>query len=261
MLIDFFDTHGRDLPWRDPAASPWAVLVSEVMLQQTPVVRVLPVFDEWLRRWPRPADLAADSPAAAIRAWGRLGYPRRAMRLHAAATAMIDENGGACSEYRRGPAAIARHRRVHRSGCCRICFRRPNAGGGHQCAPGAVPGGSGPGRTPGAGHRRRPRGDDQPATGRTRQGGPVLRRGHGARRPGLFGALPRLWVLPARRPMPVAAGRLGSWCGKASGADLARHRSAGPRTNHGGLAGQPTTSPGGLLRRNVSRRRADQPLR
>ncbi len=94
ILINFFDTHGRDLPWRDRAASPWAVLVSEVMLQQTPVVRVLPVFDEWLRRWPRPADLAADSPAAAIRAWGRLGYPRRAMRLHAAATAMIDENGG-----------------------------------------------------------------------------------------------------------------------------------------------------------------------
>jgi A/G-specific adenine glycosylase len=93
-LIGFFHTHGRDLPWRDPAATPWAVLVSEVMLQQTPVVRVLPVFTEWLQRWPEPADLAADSPAAAIRAWGRLGYPRRAIRLHAAATAITIEHGG-----------------------------------------------------------------------------------------------------------------------------------------------------------------------
>lgn len=64
------------------------------MLQQTPVVRVLPVFDEWLRRWPTPPDLAGDSPAAAIRAWGRLGYPRRAIRLHAAATAITARHGG-----------------------------------------------------------------------------------------------------------------------------------------------------------------------
>ncbi|MGS0687553.1 A/G-specific adenine glycosylase [Nakamurella sp. GG22] len=70
------------------------MLVSEVMLQQTPVVRVLPVFDEWLRRWPAPAGLAADSPADAIRAWGRLGYPRRALRLHAAATAITTHHGG-----------------------------------------------------------------------------------------------------------------------------------------------------------------------
>ena len=64
------------------------------MLQQTPVMRVLPVFGDWLRRWPAPADLAADSPAVAIRAWGRLGYPRRAVRLHAAATAITVEHDG-----------------------------------------------------------------------------------------------------------------------------------------------------------------------
>lgn len=97
-LICFFDEHGRDLPWRRSTASPWAVLVSEVMLQQTPVVRVLPVFADWMQRWPEPADLAADSPAAAIRAWGRLGYPRRAMRLHAAATAISAEHGGVVPE-------------------------------------------------------------------------------------------------------------------------------------------------------------------
>ena len=94
LLIAFFDEHGRKLPWRENTASPWAVLVSEVMLQQTPVVRVLPVFSEWMERWPKPADLAADTPASAIRMWGRLGYPRRALRLHAAATAIAVDHRG-----------------------------------------------------------------------------------------------------------------------------------------------------------------------
>ena len=95
LLIAFFDEQGRKLPWREPTASPWAVLVSEVMLQQTPVIRVLPVFSAWMERWSEPADLAADSPASAIRMWGRLGYPRRALRLHAAATAITVNHRGA----------------------------------------------------------------------------------------------------------------------------------------------------------------------
>lgn len=69
-------------------------MVSEFMLQQTPVNRVLPVWQQWLERWPAPTDLAADSPAEAIRAWGRLGYPRRAMRLHAASVAITEQHGG-----------------------------------------------------------------------------------------------------------------------------------------------------------------------
>jgi A/G-specific adenine glycosylase len=69
-------------------------MVSEFMLQQTPVSRVLPVYEQWLARWPRPADLAADAPGEAVRAWGRLGYPRRALRLHAAAQAMAERYGG-----------------------------------------------------------------------------------------------------------------------------------------------------------------------
>jgi A/G-specific adenine glycosylase len=64
------------------------------MLQQTPVVRVLPVWEEWLRRWPEPADLASEPAGEAVRAWGRLGYPRRALRLHAAAAAIGQEHGG-----------------------------------------------------------------------------------------------------------------------------------------------------------------------
>ena len=93
-LLEWYDEHARELPWRGAAASPWSVLVSELMLQQTPVARVRPVHEEWLRRWPAPADLAAEAPGEAVRAWGRLGYPRRALRLHAAATAIVDRHGG-----------------------------------------------------------------------------------------------------------------------------------------------------------------------
>jgi A/G-specific adenine glycosylase len=93
-LLGWYDEHARDLPWRDPSASPWAVLVSEFMLQQTPVSRVLPVYAQWLEAWPAPADLAAASTGDAVRAWGRLGYPRRALRLHAAATAILERHDG-----------------------------------------------------------------------------------------------------------------------------------------------------------------------
>ncbi len=93
-LLAWYDEHARDLPWREPSASPWAVLVSEFMLQQTPVARVLPVYERWLSDWPTPADLAAEPTGAAVRAWGRLGYPRRALRLHAAATAIVADHGG-----------------------------------------------------------------------------------------------------------------------------------------------------------------------
>jgi A/G-specific adenine glycosylase len=93
-VLEWYDAHARDLPWRRPDATPWAVLVSEFMLQQTPVARVLPVYDAWISRWPSPADLAAEPSGEAIRAWGRLGYPRRALRLHAAATTIRDRHAG-----------------------------------------------------------------------------------------------------------------------------------------------------------------------
>jgi A/G-specific adenine glycosylase len=92
--IRWFDVNARDLPWRHPDAGAWAILVSEVMLQQTPVSRVLPAYEAWLARWPAPADLAADEPGEAIRMWGRLGYPRRALRLHECATAVVSRHGG-----------------------------------------------------------------------------------------------------------------------------------------------------------------------
>lgn len=88
VLVDWFDAVARDLPWRRPEAGAWGVLVSEIMLQQTPVARVEPIWQEWLARWPRPSALAAASQGEVLRAWGKLGYPRRALRLHEAATAI-----------------------------------------------------------------------------------------------------------------------------------------------------------------------------
>jgi A/G-specific adenine glycosylase len=92
-VIEWFGHAARDLPWRRDA-SPGAVMVSEFMLQQTPVARVLPVYDAWIVRWPTPAALAAEPTGEAVRAWGRLGYPRRALRLHSAATAIVQRHGG-----------------------------------------------------------------------------------------------------------------------------------------------------------------------
>jgi A/G-specific adenine glycosylase len=91
-VLRWYDDHARELPWRGPDASAWSVMVSEFMLQQTPVARVLPVHEVWLRRWPTPADLAAETTGEAVRAWGRLGYPRRALRLHAAATVIAEQH-------------------------------------------------------------------------------------------------------------------------------------------------------------------------
>lgn len=93
-LLDWYDRTARDLPWRRPDVSPWAVLVSEVMLQQTPVARVLPAYAAWVARWPTPAALAAEEPGEAVRMWGRLGYPRRALRLHYCATLVRDRYDG-----------------------------------------------------------------------------------------------------------------------------------------------------------------------
>jgi len=93
LVSDWYRANARDLPWRRPDTTPWGVLVSEFMLQQTPVARVEPLWLEWMARWPRPSDLAAAPRADVLRAWGRLGYPRRALRLHEAARAVAEQHG------------------------------------------------------------------------------------------------------------------------------------------------------------------------
>ena len=91
---DWFVANKRDLPWRADGYPAWGILVSEIMLQQTPVARVIPRLEQWLDRWPTPAALAASPSGDAVRAWERLGYPRRALNLHAAAVAITRDHGG-----------------------------------------------------------------------------------------------------------------------------------------------------------------------
>ena len=97
-LLRWYDVAQRDLPWRQAGVSAWQILVSEVMLQQTPVARVQPVWEQWVQRWPTPPAMAAANPADVLRAWGKLGYPRRAMRLHECATVITHEHGGVVPE-------------------------------------------------------------------------------------------------------------------------------------------------------------------
>ena len=92
--LRWYDANARDLPWRRPEAGPWAILVSEFMLQQTPVERVRGPWQAWLDRWPTPEALAAAPAGEAVRAWGRLGYPRRALRLHQTAQVITDRFDG-----------------------------------------------------------------------------------------------------------------------------------------------------------------------
>ncbi len=92
QLLDWYRREQRDLPWRRPGVTAWQILVSEFMLQQTPVARVEPIWLAWIARWPTPSATAAASAADVLRAWGKLGYPRRAKRLHECATAIATEH-------------------------------------------------------------------------------------------------------------------------------------------------------------------------
>ncbi len=98
QLLAWYATEQRDLPWRRPDVSAWQILVSEFMLQQTPVARVEPIWLAWIARWPTPSATAAASAADVLRAWGKLGYPRRAKRLHECATVIATEHGNVVPE-------------------------------------------------------------------------------------------------------------------------------------------------------------------
>jgi A/G-specific adenine glycosylase len=110
-ILGWYAEHARDLPWRRPGTTPWGIMVSEFMLQQTPVERVRGPWQAWMERWPTPASLAAASPGEAVRAWGRLGYPRRALRLHQAAQMITNDFDG------RVPADGESLRRLPGVGC------------------------------------------------------------------------------------------------------------------------------------------------
>ena len=92
-LVDWYGHARRELPWRAPGVTAWQILVSEFMLQQTPVARVAPIWVDWVARWPTPSATAAAGAADVLRAWGKLGYPRRAKRLHECAAVIAAEYG------------------------------------------------------------------------------------------------------------------------------------------------------------------------
>jgi len=93
-IVPWFAAEQRDLPWRGSDVTPWGVLVSEFMLQQTPAARVIEPYLSWMKRWPTPADVAAVTAGDAVRAWANLGYPRRALWLHACATTITRDFDG-----------------------------------------------------------------------------------------------------------------------------------------------------------------------
>ena len=97
-LSRWFRLRGRDLPWRRPGTTAWQILLCEVMSQQTQVARVEPIWRRWLDRWPGPAELAAATPAEVLRMWGKLGYPRRALRLQECARTIVDRHDGRVPE-------------------------------------------------------------------------------------------------------------------------------------------------------------------
>ncbi|MFN0144285.1 MAG: A/G-specific adenine glycosylase [Mycobacterium sp.] len=92
-LLEWYAQAKRELPWRAPGVSAWQILVSEFMLQQTPVARVSPIWVDWVARWPTPSATAAAGAADVLRAWGKLGYPRRAKRLHECAVVIANDHG------------------------------------------------------------------------------------------------------------------------------------------------------------------------
>ena len=104
LLLDWYEGNKRKLPWRD--TTPWGVVVSEFMLQQTPVNRVLPIWQRWMELWPTPEDLAKASLSEVLREWGRLGYPRRAKRLHECAQQIIAIHGGKVPDSREALRAL-----------------------------------------------------------------------------------------------------------------------------------------------------------
>ena len=253
LVLDWYPQHARDLPWRRPGTTPWGVLVSEFMLQQTPVARVEPVWLRWLAEWPTPSALAAASRADVLRAWGKLGYPRRALRLHEAAATIAERHGdvvpsdvaelealpGVGSYTARAVAAFGYGRRapVVDTNVRRVVARAVHGAGD-----------AGPARTRGRPGRR-----GRAAADRRRTGGGRLGRADGAGRRAVHGAGAPLRGLPAARRLRVVGRRAAGLHRPAqAGAGLRRHRPAGARPAAGraarrawaGGAGRRWTRPG-----------------
>ncbi len=241
-LLAWYGDHARDLPWRRTGASPWDILVSEVMLQQTPVARVLPVYAAWLARWPTPAALADERPGEAVRMWGRLGYPRRALRLHSAATVIDAEYGGHVPRTLVALRSLPGVGRLHRGRGAGLRVPGTRRGPRHERPTGPRPTGGRRRRTPiGDHHTGAPDRGTDPAR-RFGDGCHLERCRHGARCARLHCAHAGLLAVPGDRPLCVARRRIPRAPGSpAQGPDLLRHRPAvpGPDPRRAAQRGRP----------------------
>src|ERR1022692_3391162 len=204
QILRWYASHQRDLPWRRPDATAWAVLVSEVMLQQTPVARVLPVYEAWLARWPTPASLAAASAGGAV---GAPGMPA------GRAPPARDITDPDATPRRRGSrvggraAGTARDRLLHGRRGSELRVRATASGPGHQRAPGARAPGQRPGTTGREPIGSRGAAGRVAAPGASRTGGPMVGGGHGTGRTGVHRRAAGLCRVPSGRVLCLAAGR------------------------------------------------------
>ena len=143
-VLDWGAGHRRDLPWRR-TRDPWHILVSEVMLQQTQVERVVPHYERFTRAFPDPAACAAAGPAEVVRLWSGLGYNRRALNLQRSAVALVEEHGGALPADDAGLRALPGIGAYTARGRALVRLRPGRGRGRHQCRAGAGPLRRGPG--------------------------------------------------------------------------------------------------------------------
>ena len=186
-VLRWYDDHARDLPWRRPGVSAWEVMVSEFMLQQTPVARVLEPWRQWIDRWPTPSDLAAAPAGEAVRAWGRLGYPRRALRLHRAAEAITEQHAGEVPTELADLLALPGVGSYTAAAIASFAYGQTARRAGHQRPPGAGPGRCRGGRSPARGDRGRDPARRRVPAGRAGSRGPLGGGVDGAGRAGLHG--------------------------------------------------------------------------
>ena len=146
QLLRWYEHARRDLPWRRPGVTPWQILVSEFMLQQTPVARVEPIWLDWVARWPTPSATAAASAADVLRAWGKLGYPRRAKRLHECATVIAAEHGDVVPDDVETLLTLPGIGAYTARAVACFAYRQAGARRRHQRPPGGRPGGARPRR-------------------------------------------------------------------------------------------------------------------
>ena len=225
------------------------------MLQQTPVARVAPIWLDWVERWPTPSATAAASAADVLRAWGKLGYPRRAKRLHECATVIATEHGDVVPDDVETLLDPARRRRLHRPGGRVLRLPAASAGGGHQRATGGRARGARTAPMPATPSAVRDLADVAALLPERRVGASVFGGADGTRRDGVHGPVTQVRDLPAERVRVAGARATRRPTGAAAPlAALRGHRPPGARATARRAAGQHVSGRARPARRGVADR-------